>query len=166
MPPITYRHSGFTLLELMISITLFTMLLGLGYQSMINLAYSQKAIERHTESQKARALSHRTLRQLIDSSAVLSGTSNTITFSFEQADTATRLNQTRHLIYISEQGLISKEPAHEEVTLMTELASASFDYYKGGEKVSVWNRSSRPDLVELSWIENDSRRSWLFSKAP
>ncbi len=155
------RQSGFTLLEMLIALTLFALLIGLGYQALLNIALSQKKIAQHTAQQTSHAIAHRTIRQLIRSNAAISGSTQSLTFQFDGHDSPNYVNEKFLTISIHQNKLI--RTGSTNAILLSGIDSAIFSYQHNGQRLSNWKQEKQPDSIQLSWTENDEDHYWEFS---
>lgn len=158
-----HSQSGFTLLELLISLTMFSLLMTMGYQSLTTLALNQRNIERHSELQSNKGLSHLALRNALNSGAVLTGAPNAFELKLNSVDTLYFPSSTSISFAIKEGSLLSKTNNDARPTeLMSDLEEASFSYLDTGQRYARWSQPKPPQMLEFSWLKNGQTHKWLF----
>lgn len=158
------NQSGFTLLEIMIAISLFGLLLVLGYRSISTTAISTKQFQQFTDNYQQIRDAHRVLRQAIESGAAVSGDSLNLNLNLETANSQW-LNTTNSINFkITIDGRLTAitDQATSATTLITGLDNAGFRFLTTDANHKHWSKNGNPNLIEFSWSKQNQRQQWQF----
>lgn len=167
---IAARQSGFTLLELLLALTLFAMLSVIGYQAIADVARAKGQIQSQVETQTQRRLAYRALQSAMSSGAEISGTrlDLRLLFSGQESNWPDSVTSAHIVLDSAGQLLSSLGPKGETTILMTGLEGAEFRYIKGGVEHSSLDsasgqQSDSPVQLIFSWRQAGAVEQWRFS---
>jgi prepilin-type N-terminal cleavage/methylation domain-containing protein len=158
-------ESGFTLLEVILAITLFGMLVTIGYRAMVNGTQAKMIVRSQVIEQTMMGTAHRTLQQVFSSASRVKGSSNNLEIDLNYADNNWLDGvQFVRLTYNSNRELVAfTDTSAQGSLLMSNLNEAGFRYVAGGQEQSTWNLSKAPDAIIFFWSHQGYSQRWWFS---
>ena len=156
---------GFTLIEVLVSLTLFSLIIAIAYQSIISTATGRSLLVEKVDRQYALRAAHLTLKNAFSSGSLVWGDRQQIEFDLATSDTPWLLGTQKLMLTINKQGqLLAKlDNAADNSVLMNKLDQAAFMYHSNGVDQREWALNTLPDWAELSWTENGEQRRWRFA---
>ena len=155
--------NGFTLIEVLLAISLFSLLMLIGYQGIISTATGRANVIEKTERQANLRDAHSSLSNSLAAMTPIQGNSTRLNIDLSQAKSPWLMDADSLSFYISQTGELQTElDGASNGALLSGLGDAQFSYYSGGDKFSAWERKQRPELIELSWREGDQIKRWRF----
>ncbi|MFT6406812.1 MAG: prepilin-type N-terminal cleavage/methylation domain-containing protein [Arenicella sp.] len=156
--------SGFTLIEMVLALSIFSLILLMAYQAIVSSAEAQQRVSQSVDQQNELRSAYRTLSNAFDSQAQFFGDKHSIEFDLSSADSEwlegvdwLRLvisNDQRLSAYIDSEAQASR--------LLSLVDQAEFSYIDGDLKHLRWDKIQRPNAVELSWREQGELHRWRF----
>ncbi|NND00611.1 MAG: prepilin-type N-terminal cleavage/methylation domain-containing protein [Gammaproteobacteria bacterium] len=159
---------GFTLIETLLALLLFTLILTMGYQSIVSASQARKLVVENVDRQHALRITHRTLGQAISSNGLLSGDLTHLEINLRGATSGWLPDNRSITLSINSQGqLLARldEQQYSEI-LLDGLYQAQFNYLEDQISHASWNKKIQPHLVELSWFEKGAHNNWKFLVQP
>ena len=165
MQPTENSMIGFTLIEVLVSLSLFSLIIAISYQSIISTATGRSLLLAKVDRQYALRASHLTLKNAFISGSMVRGDRQQIEFDLAAANTSWLLGSRKLVLTISKQGqlLANVDDAKTNSVLMNNLDQAKFSYHSKGVGQTEWPGKTSPDWAELSWVENGEQQEWRFS---
>ncbi|MCH2190817.1 MAG: type II secretion system GspH family protein [Gammaproteobacteria bacterium] len=156
-------QSGVTLLELIVVLSLFSLIATLTFQGLALTISNKVTIKQEVERQSEIAFTHRALSSAVESMAPINGSQIALTFYlhssdsgyYPQANTQTFLIQDRSLKVILDSG-------SDETYLINDLDSAGFYFVSNGRRLYEWSRNENPDMLGFEWARHGKTHNWLF----
>jgi len=179
------HQTGITLLELLTALAIFSLIMIMGYQGIVQLSYNQRYIEDAAQNQTQQALAHRTLRQALETRANLIGTSTEFSLNLQSSDSVYFAQKSSQTFVIADNTLSTYFDLESESTILLQgIENASFSYVghdahkpKSNEIIngnsntkliqnsrsSLWQARTPPTLIELSWQKDGQLNNWVFA---
>ena len=163
MTIIAQKQSGFTLVETLLALTIFGFILLVAYQALESSVQAKVRVVSSVEQQNQLRLAHRTLTNVFDSGAELSGDNDSVEIDLSSGDSPWLEGVKRISLVISEDQTLWAGIDGGEVTKLLEMPGvAEFGYLDGGIRQVIWQGQRRPTGVELRWLEGGELRRWQF----
>ena len=149
---------GFTLLELIVALALFSLILSFAYQALVTSVDVHSRVSDSISSQEQLRIAHRTLRNAVGSGGRISGTSGVLEIDLDSATTQWSLNA-RFVSFQIRNGnelwqFVDKQVQGE--LLLNASADLTFGYLNQASDVYLnWNENTNPQAVSLGNILND-----------
>ena len=179
------HQTGVTLLELLTALAIFSLIMIMGYQGIVQLSYNQRYIEDAAQNQTQQALAHRTLRQALETRASLIGTSTEFSLNLQSSDSPYFAQKSSQTFVIADNTLSTYFDLESESTvLLRDIENASFGYvshhvdqpnsnraingnsnteFVQNSRAPLWQAKTPPALIELSWQKDGQLNNWLFA---
>ena len=156
--------AGFTLIELVLAMSIFSLILLMAYQALTSSAQAKLRVSQSVEAQSDLRSAYRTLSNAFDSRAQIKGDTHSIELDLTTADSAWLEGAKRIQFVIGDdQALWAYIDRQSQASrLFSGLELAEFRYIDGDLSHRNWRNSQRPDAVELSWSEGGVLRRWRF----
>ena len=163
MKIIVHKQNGFTLVETLLAVTIFALILLVAYQTLESSVQAKLRVANSVERQNQLRLTHRTLTNVFDSGAELSGDSGAVEIDLSSGDSPWLEGAKRISLVISEDQTLWATIDSDQASKLLELSGvAEFAYLEGEIRHVFWQGQRRPTGVELSWLEGGELRHWLF----
>lgn len=158
------NNSGFTLLEMVLAISLFSLILVIGYQAITMTAKSRLRISTAIDQQESLRVTFRSLSHAFRSIAPLQGKLDRIEFDLSRAN-STWLQGARKIQFIvNADGELWAflDDDEQGSLLMSSMAGAEFTFIDGDVRLPTWDSARRPRAIELSWFKGNELQQWRF----
>ena len=163
MTIVTQKQSGFTLVETLLALTIFGFILLVAYQALESSVQAKLRVTSSVERQHQLRLAHRTLTNVFDSGAELSGDNDSVEIDLSSGDSPWLEGAKRISLVISEDQTLWASIDGGDATKLLEMSGvAEFGYLEGEIRHVVWQGQRRPSGVELRWLEGGELRGWQF----
>jgi prepilin-type N-terminal cleavage/methylation domain-containing protein len=161
----TKQVNGFTLIEMVLALSIFSLILLIAYQAMVSSSRAKLRVSNSVDQQSERRSAYRTLSNAIDSQANVNGDRYSIEFDLSSADSPWLEGADRlRLVITDDQSLWAyidnQQPGSR---LLGAMDQAEFSYFDDGVSELSWNKTVRPNAIELSWSEQGQLQRWRFS---
>ena len=156
--------AGFTLIEILLVLSMFCLILAMGYQSVVYTAQARTRVVDQVDQQQSLRGAHRTLNNVFSTNAPMSGTERSLRIELDQSDSRWLAGNSRLTLNLNSQGQLVAEvdnPVHRTI-LLTGLERASFRYFENNIGHSSWSNSTQPQLVSLQWSDSGRPINWKF----
>ena len=164
--PSQSAQMGFTLIEIMLVITLFSLLMTMAYQSIVAGAQAKSIVQARVSQQSMLRAAHRTLQHALSSGARIRGSSDRVEIDLRYADTDWLDGVDKMQLFANRAGELSAvtDNSSGPTVLLKKLERHGFRYLSGGLEYAVWGQEQRPDAVVFYWASGDRQEQWFFSK--
>ena len=158
------QHSGFTLIEMLLALSIFSLMLLFTYQTIVSSADAKRRVSESVGQQSELRSAYRTLSNAFASKAIFIGDKSSIDFDLSSADSAWLEGADRlSLVFSKDQSLLAFVDDEAQASrLLSSINQAQFGYIHGGLRYRQWDKTQRPDLVVLSWNEQGELQRWQF----
>lgn len=155
---------GFTLIEMVLALSLFSLILLMGYQAIASTSQSSKRLSAVTEQQQELRATFRSLDNAFKSMAPLKGDRFNVEFNLSDADSPW-LSGSKFIRFNinTEQELwafLDEDPIG--TLLSANMTGAEFTFHSKERVLSAWDSSKQPQAMELSWLLGEERLTWRF----
>ncbi len=160
------KSQGFTLIEVLISISIFSLLMLIAYQALSLTAQSKQAITNESSRQAELRTTHRLLSNLLSSGASFSGELQWLEIDLSSANTAWLAGGESLILGVSEsQDLLAElDGETEQSVLLSRVDSLSFRYFDRGEFSEQWRSKQVPSALVVNWERNGEVFEWWFKR--
>ena len=160
------RSRGFTLIEVLISISVFSLLMLIAYQALGLTAQSKQAIAKESSAQSELRTTHRLLSNLMTSGASFSGELQWIEVDLSTATTAWLAGSDNLFLGVSDsQDLLAElDGETEQSVLLSGVDGLSFRYFDGKEFSQQWQSKQAPRALVVDWERNGEVYQWWFKR--
>ena len=157
---------GFTLIEVMLVLTLFSLLMTMAYQSIVAGAQAKSIVQARVSQQSMLRSVHRTLQHALSSGARIKGASDRVEIDLRYADTDWLDGVDKMQLFANGEGELraAVDDSPGPTVLLGNFKRHGFRYLSGGLEYPLWNQVQRPDAVVFYWTSGDIQERWLFSK--
>jgi prepilin-type N-terminal cleavage/methylation domain-containing protein len=161
----TKQVNGFTLIEMVLALSIFSLILLIAYQAVVSSSQAKLRVSNAVDLQSERRSAYRTLSNAIDSQASISGDRYAIEFDLSSADSPWLEGADRlRLVIADDQSLWAYIDGQQPGSrLLGSIHQAEFSYVNDGISLLNWNKASQPSAIELSWSEQGQLQRWRFS---
>jgi prepilin-type N-terminal cleavage/methylation domain-containing protein len=161
----TNHTNGFTLIEMVLALSIFSLILLIAYQSIVSSSQAKLRVSNAIDQQSERRSAYRTLSNAIDSQASISGDRYAIEFDLSSANSRWLEGADRlRLVIADDQSLWAyvdnQQPGSR---LLGSLDQIEFSFVNDGLSQPNWNNASPPSALELSWSEQGQLQRWRFN---
>jgi len=158
---------GFTLIEVLISISIFSLLILIAYQALSLTAVSKQTIANESTAQSELRSAHRLLSNLMRSGASINGEAQQMVVDLGSASTAWLAGSETLFLGLSEaQDLFAEiDNEAEQSVLLYGLDSFRFRYFDRGEFSDEWRSQQAPSAVILNWERDGEVYEWWFKRS-
>lgn len=159
------RGRGFTLIEMVLALSIFSLIILMSYQVLATTAQAKLRVSQSSDEQTQLRAAYRTLGNAFAARAQLNGDKSKVELNLSRAD-STWLDGTQFISFVILDGqalwaYVDNDEAQASL-LLSGLEQAEFKYFVGEQSRAAWALKSPPVAVELSWIERGELRKWLF----
>lgn len=160
------KSRGFTLIEVLISISVFSLLMLIAYQALNLTAQSKQAITNESSKQAELRTAHRLLSNLMSSGASFKGESQRIEVDLSSARTDLLAGSDTLFFGLSDSRdlLAELDTEAEQSVLLHELDALSFRYFDRGELSDQWRSKQVPSAIVLNWERDGEAYEWWFKR--
>ena len=164
MRPRHTNNSGFTLLEMVLAMGLFSLILVMGYKAITMTAKSRSRVSTAIDQQESLRATFRSLSHAFNSIAPLQGRRNQIEFDLSRADSSWLQGSKKiQFVVTTDEKLWAFLDDDEQGTLlMSSMVGAQFAFIDGDVRLSNWDSARRPTSIELSWLKGNELQRWRF----
>ena len=157
---------GFTLIEMMLVITVFSLMLTIAYQSIVASAQANSIVAVRIADQAMLRAAHRTLQQAFASGARINGSVDRMEIDMRYADSHWLDGTEKVLLRIGSGGELHAfaDNSRKATVLLNGLEKLRFLYMSEGLEYSAWDQQVRPDSIVLDWQSADTHQQWWFSR--
>lgn len=162
----TSKIKGFTLIETVLTLSIFSLILLVAYQAMIISAEGRERVSKLAEQQNQLRTTYRSLSNAFDSQAQLKGSQSQIEFDLSTSDSTwlSGAKQLRFVIHddVSLRAYLDNQQQYS--VLMANLINPEFAYFNGESMQNSWNSLQRPIAIELTWFDGGTLQRWRFGR--
>ncbi len=158
------KQRGFTLLEMVLALSIFSLILLVTYQVLVSSAQSKLRVSQEVNRQYQLRSAHHTLSNAFETKARIKGDRHRIEFDLSAGD-STWLDGARWLTLVirDDQSLWASIDSDKDASRILDSASgAEFRYLKDEVSHSKWQAVRPPHAVEFSWFSGGEPRRWRF----
>jgi len=156
--------NGFTLIELVLAMSIFSLILLMAYQVLASSARAKLSVSDSVGKQAELRSAYRTLSNAFDSGAQIKGDRHNIELDLTTADSPWLEDAKRISFVLSVDHILSAvvDDQDYESILLDALEQAEFRFFDGELRHSNWSSIQRPSAIELSWNHGGELRRWRF----
>ncbi len=158
------REGGFTLIETVLAMSIFSLILLIAYQTLVTGAQAKQRVSESASLQTQQRSAYRTLANAFDAGARVIGAQHTIEIDLTTGDSIW-LEEAKNIEFaLTPDGELWAyvDVDQQASLLLSQLDQAKFSYFAAGERHSQWNSKLSPSAVDLSWVEGGELRRWRF----
>jgi type II secretory pathway component PulJ len=151
---------------MLLALSIFSMIILMAYQVLQTTAQAKLQVSASSDQQGALRAAHRILDHAFDSRAQITGRKDSVELNLSNSDSRW-LQGTQRLSFAIVDGhalwaYLDNDEA-QATLLLSELDQAEFRYLEESLSYRNWDKKPLPLAVELSWVQGDEVRKWLFS---
>lgn len=158
------NQAAFTLIELLLALSLFGLILLLAYQTLVSSALVKQRVSESIEQQSKLRAAYRTLTNALSSKGRITGDHQSIKLDLDLSDSSW-LEGVSTIDFVIDEGqsLLAYLDAGGQASELAYFSDqAEFSYVRDGIVYRVWKSEQSPDSVVLSWVENSVVHRWQF----
>lgn len=159
------KHAGgFTLIEMVLSLSVFSLILLIAYQTVVLSSQAKLRVSAAVDQQSDLRSAYRTLSNAFDSQANFIGDRHFIEFDLTTAESNWLEGAERLRLVISDdQRLLAYIDGQQSPSrLLGLIDQAEFGYLDDDLNHKEWNKAQAPNVIELSWRERGELLRWRF----
>jgi prepilin-type N-terminal cleavage/methylation domain-containing protein len=156
---------GFTLIEMLLALSLFSLLLTMGYQTIAAESNNSARVTQALQQQASLRATYRSLTNAFKSMAPVTGNQFEITFDLSRADSPwLQGSKVIRFVINAEQEMWAYIDDDDKGTqLIQNIDRAEFAFVSNQTSLGQWQSPRRPNALELKWIEGGERQRWRFT---
>ncbi len=159
------KEPGFTLIELVMALSIFSLILLIAYQALVQTAQSKLRVSESVNQQNELRSAYRVLGDAFEAGAKLTGHRYRVELDLTMADSRW-LAGSKHIVFeIDEDQALwaSLDNDQPSSLLLSALDQAEFRYLDGEQIHASWDSAQSPALIELSWFDDGEPQAWRFA---
>jgi prepilin-type N-terminal cleavage/methylation domain-containing protein len=160
----TKNLNGFTLIEMVLSLSIFSLILLIAYQTVVSSSQAKLRVAKSVEQQSELRSAYRTLTNAFDSQASFIGDKHFIEFDLTTAQSPwLEEAESLRLVLTEDQRLLAYVDGRQSPSpLLSFINQAEFSYLDDDLIQLRWNRSQPPKAIQLSWNKQGELQRWRF----